>query len=247
MMGDGGDLIAVVGLAFEARIAAGPGIRVICNNGRERLERSLAQAIRDGARGVVSFGVAGGLRPDLAPGTCIIGSSVLSDGGRCARMNSIRTHADWAQNLLRAMPGAIYGALFGAAAPVVHPRIKAELYERTGAVAVDMESHIVGDVAAAHGVPMAAIRVVTDPADRALPPTALAAMRADGTVDVAATIRSLLRRPRDLPSLMLIASDAKAARATLLRGRELLDASLGICAVGMPAADDGFRISRQPA
>jgi hypothetical protein len=51
-------------------------------------------------------------------------------------------------------------------------------------------------------------------------------MRLNGTVDIAALIWSLLKRPRDLPTLMRLALDARAARATLLRGRKLLDSSL---------------------
>ena len=43
------------------------------------------------------------------------------------------------------------------------------LHQKTGAVAVDMESHIVAGVAGKHAIPMAAIRVVTDPAVRACP------------------------------------------------------------------------------
>jgi len=39
----------------------------------------------------------------------------------------------------------------------------------TGAIAVDMESHVVAAVGAAHGLPVAAMRVVTDPAERTLP------------------------------------------------------------------------------
>jgi len=46
---------------------------------------------------------------------------------------------------------------------------KRALYLKTGALAVDMESHIVAGVAAAHGLPVAAIRVITDPALRAVP------------------------------------------------------------------------------
>ena len=65
----GGDrLIAVVGLVFEARIAAGPGIRVICSGNGKELAASLSSAIQEGARGVISFGVAGGLSPALRPG-----------------------------------------------------------------------------------------------------------------------------------------------------------------------------------
>jgi hypothetical protein len=108
-MGCGGELIAVVGLAFEARIAAGPGIRVISRGGDEELADSLARAFRDGARGVVSFGVAGGLSPDLAPGTCVIGSAVVSGTNR---MKRVSTHDDWSKNLLQAMPGAVRGALY---------------------------------------------------------------------------------------------------------------------------------------
>jgi adenosylhomocysteine nucleosidase len=243
-MGCGDDLIAVVGLAFEARIAAGPGVRVICSSDGDDLATSLSSAFRDGARGVVSFGVAGGLAPDLAPGTCIIGSAIVSgaDGG-----NRVSTHDDWSKSLLRAIPDAVCGTLYGSVGPITHPRAKAALYKKTGAVAVDMESHIVGDVAAAHGLPMAAIRVITDPAARALPPSVLAAMRPSGAVDIAALIWSLLKRPCDMPALMRLALDANAARATLVRGRKLLDTSLGLSGLDGPEPEDGFQLARRPA
>jgi hopanoid-associated phosphorylase len=242
-MGCGDELIAVVGLAFEARIAAGPGVRVICSSDGDNLAASLSRAFRDGARGVVSFGVAGGLCPDLEPGTCVIGSGIVSGTDR---INHISTHDDWAKNLLQAIPGAVGGKLYGSHGPVTHPRTKAALYKRTGAIAVDMESHIVGDVAVAHGLPMAAIRVITDPASRALPPSVLAAMRPSGAVDIGALIWSLLKRPRDLPALMRLALDAHAARATLVQGRKLLDSSLGISEVRAPQPGDGFQIARRP-
>jgi adenosylhomocysteine nucleosidase len=243
-MGCGDELIAVVGLAFEARIAAGPGVRVICSADGDNLASSLSRAFRDGARGVVSFGVAGGLAPDLEPGTCVIGSAIVSGTDR---INRVGTHDNWSRSLLQAIPDAVCGTLYGSPGPITHPRTKAALYERTGAVAVDMESHIVGDVAAAHGLPMAAIRVITDPAARALPPSVLAAMRLNGSVDIAALIWSLLRRPCDVPALMRLALDANAARATLVRGRKLLDASLGVSEFNGPQPEDGFQVARRPA
>jgi hopanoid-associated phosphorylase len=221
-MGRGGELIAVVGLAFEARIAAGPGIRVISRGHDEELAVSLARAFREDARGVVSFGVAGGLSPNLAPGTCVIGSAIVSGTDR---MNRVSTHDDWSENLLDAMPGAVCGPLYGSPRPVTTPRAKAALYKITGAIAVDMESHIVASVAAAHGLPMAAIRVITDPAARALPPSVLAALRPKGAVDIAALIWSVLNRPCDLPTIIRLALDAHAARLTLLRARKLLESS----------------------
>jgi adenosylhomocysteine nucleosidase len=215
-------MIVVVGLAFEARIAAGPGIQVICSGNGQGLAAALNRAVRGGCQGLISFGVAGGLAPGLRPGACVVGSAILSAKSR------LPTDHSWSQKLLNTIPGAIYGPLFGVPAPVADPAAKQALHNRTGAVAVDMESHVVADVAAAHSMPMVAVRVITDPAKRALPKSALAAMRPDGTTDIAAMIRSVMRRPRDLPALLQTALDARAARATLLRGRQLLGPSLGL-------------------
>jgi hypothetical protein len=120
------------------------------------------------------------------------------------------------------------------------------LYKTTGAIAVDVESHIVGGAAATHGLPMAAIRVITDPAARALPTSVLAAMRLNGTIDIAALIWSLLKRPCDLPTLIRLALDARAARATLLRGRKLFDSSLCMGDFIAPGPQDGF-FNRPPS
>jgi adenosylhomocysteine nucleosidase len=112
--------------------------------------------------------------------------------------------------------------LLGVPAPIANPDEKRELYMKTGAIAVDMESHIVAAVGFAHELPVAAIRVITDPAKRALPASAVAAMRPNGTTNIGAMLRSVLRQPKELPALFQTALDARAARATLVRGRHLL-------------------------
>lgn len=215
-------MIVVVGLAFEARIAAGPGIRVICSGDGRNLAHSLERAIAKGRCGLVSFGVAGGLASDLRSGSCIVASEVVADGRR------LPTDPAWSHRLLDILPDAIYAPLAGVHAPVADPDAKRTLHEETGAVAVDMESHIVAQTAVAHGLPMIAIRVITDPAERALPQSVLAGMRPDGTTDFAAVMRSLVKRPHEFPALLRAALDARAARAELLRGRQLLGPSLGL-------------------
>src|SRR5262245_40804988 len=108
-------MIVVVGLAFEARIAAGPGIQVICSGDGRNLANSLAAAVRGGCGGVVSFGVAGGLHPDLQPGDCIVASAILCGA------NHLPTDRPWSRNLIRTVPGAMLGVLAGVAAPVATP------------------------------------------------------------------------------------------------------------------------------
>ncbi len=209
-------MIVVVGLAFEARIAAGSGLPIICSGDGRNLTPDLKRAIATGCSGLISFGVAGGLDPQLRPGTCVVGSAIVTGEVRH------ETDRHWSQKLLDAMPGAVHGVLAGADGPVCTPADKRALNRETGALAVDTESHVVAQAAAGHGLPMAAIRVIADPAHRALPEAALTAIRADGTTDLLAVLRSVMRRPYQLPALLLTALDARAARATLLRGRSLL-------------------------
>jgi len=215
-------MIAVVGMAFEARIAARLGVPVVCGGDGTHLEKSLARAMAAGCNGLISFGVAGGLAPGLQPGTCIIGSSVIDD--REARP----TDARWSQRLRRIIPDTEYGPLLGVREPIAFSGDKSALHEKTGALAVDMESHVVARAAARHGVPLAAIRVVVDPVERTIPRSALAGTRADGTIDPLAVVRSLMRYPRDLMGIIRMSLDARAARATLVQGSTLLGPGLGL-------------------
>jgi hypothetical protein len=58
--------------------------------------------------------------------------------------------------------------------------------------------------------------------------SAVAAMRPNGTTNIGAMLRSVLKRPRELPALCQTALDARAARATLVRGRNLLGPAFAV-------------------
>jgi hopanoid-associated phosphorylase len=216
-----GALVVVVGLGFEARIAAGPNVRVICSGDGTNLAGRLDHAIAAGCRGLLSFGMAGGLARELRPGTCVVASEIVSERGR------LSTDPRWLRNLLHAIPRAFRGLVLGSPVPVVCATAKAALWRQTGAHAVDMESHIVAQAAAAHGLPVATIRVIADPAHRSVPGCALAGMRPDGRTDPLAVFRSLRRQPRELPALVRAALDCRAAVVPLLRGRRLLGPGFG--------------------
>ena len=113
------------------------------------------------------------------------------------------------------------------AAFAVRPIDKAGLHKATGAVAADMESHLVARLALRARRPFAVLRVIGDPAERALPPAALIGMRPDGHVNLAAVLASLLRNPRQLPDLMRVASDVRIAMSALTRCRRALGPQLG--------------------
>jgi hopanoid-associated phosphorylase len=229
-------MIVVVGMAFEARIAASLGVPVICGGDGRNLSASLARAMAAGCGGLISFGVAGGLAPKLQPGSCVIGSAILDGGERRP------TDTRWAHRLMRIIPGAVHGPIVGVGEPIANADAKRALHEETGAVAVDMESHIVARAAVQHGVPVAAVRVVVDPVTRSIPRSALAGARADGTIDPLAVVLSLARRPHDLLGLVRMALDTRAARTTLVRGSALLGPGLGLVETALPQRAIGLAI-----
>ncbi|WP_088347879.1 MULTISPECIES: phosphorylase [Rhodomicrobium] len=209
-------VIVVTGLAFEARIAAGEGVVVVHGRDERQMIADLERAVAAGASGIVSFGTAGGLAPHLAPGDWVTAEAVITETERWP------TDPAWSAELLHRLSDATHAAMVSVDTPVGGAPAKLALHARTAAAAVDMESHIAARVAIAHGLPFAVCRVVIDPAHRTLPHAALVSMRPDGGVNLPALLGSLARRPSQLPVLLRLAMDARAARSALLRGRRLL-------------------------
>ncbi|MGF6964241.1 hopanoid-associated phosphorylase [Paraburkholderia sp. WC7.3g] len=158
----------------------------------------------------------------MEPGALIVADVVYGPFGR------IDTDRQWTERIAAAvtaegLAGRLRrGAMAAVAAPLITAEDKRALHESTGALAVDMESHIAGATAAAHGVPFAVCRAVVDPAWRTLPPAATAGLRDDGTTALGLILRQLLRQPSQLGALLRLAADARAARMTLVETRRAL-------------------------
>ena len=114
---------------------------------------------------------------------------------------------------------------------------KADLHRTTGALAVDMESHVAARVARHHHLPFAAARVVCDPTHRALPPAARVGIKPDGRMDLPAVLQSLLAQPSQLPALIVTAWEAEQSFRSLFRGHRRLGAGLCGPDVGKLALD----------
>jgi len=166
----------------------------------------------EGASGLLSFGIAGGLDPTLGPGVVVVATNVVRPGGK-----SIDCHEPWIARLQETGAGFDAGPLLGSDDAVMTTTRKAALYREYGALAVDMESHAVAAVAAKAGVPFIAIRAVGDPASRAIPPAALAGLSPDGRTRALPVLAALMQRPKDAAALIRLARDTNAALASLRR------------------------------
>jgi len=86
---------------------------------------------------------------------------------------------------------------------------------RLCAAAVDMESHIAAAYAAEAGLPFAALRVISDPASRALPALAMAMIKPNGDIDLRRVLRGVARNPLTLRSLVSTGLDFNRALKSL--------------------------------
>lgn len=215
-------VLVVVGLAFEARIAGTSRGTTICCRRGDAAARAMKESLDNPAcRGVISFGIAGGLNRQMRSGTHVIASEVITSEG------SVRTHEGWSRTLLNSCTDAVHAPILGTDEVVIEPHQKHDLFARTGAVAVDTESHITALMARERGLPFTCLRIVADPAHRRVPKAAISGLRPDGRAYPAGVIRELIRRPHETPALLAIAHDTWRARRVLARAIALAGDHLG--------------------
>ena len=109
---------------------------------------------------------------------------------------------DWIKALAAKLPAARLGPIHADGRLIADPAAKSDIYQSTGAIAADMESHLVAGAAARLGVPFAVLRCVSDDAASALPPAIAVAMKPDGGLALGAVFMSILRNPLQLPDLL---------------------------------------------
>ena len=225
-------ILIVTGLVQEARIAAGPGMTVICSSSDPQQLRALLTVFDPTTiRGVISFGVAGGLDPSLKPGDVVVATEVLAGDTRW--LAGLALNEDLVASVAMGRRRVVRGSLAGAEQVVSARALKAALHLETGAAAVDMESHIAAAYAAEAGLPFAALRVISDPATRALPALAMAALKPNGEIDLRKILSGVARNPMTLRALVSTGIDFNRAlkslrgcRGFLLGGESLVAADI---------------------
>jgi hypothetical protein len=128
---------------------------------------------------LASFGLAGALVPELAPGSLVTATQIVGEDGAVL----------WAGEPL-AVPGAHPGVLCGASRVVDRPADRTALAAKTGAVAVDMESAVLARTGRLAG----AVRAISDDGSQPLGRLARAATP-DGRVAWREVAKAFLTQP----------------------------------------------------
>ena len=208
----------ITGLEFEAKIAR----QVIKQSGSDDLvfvaglvgplaEQVVGKAIAAGVSGIVSFGVCGGLDPDLPPGSVILPETILGP-------EAIPVDLAWRDRLMAKLNDSfdiITGSLLSVENTVETLSEKSALYQQTGARAVDMESAHLARLAAQHNLPFIAVRVVHDPASQTLAPAFRDIVKSNGQLDGWKLIRGLIFNWPGVAYLKQMSNNDQEARANL--------------------------------
>jgi hopanoid-associated phosphorylase len=214
-------ILIVTGLLQEARIAAGPGMAVVCSSSDPQQLRALLTVFDPSTiRGVISFGVAGGLDPSLRSGDVVVATEVMAGDARW--LAGLSLSEDQIAGIALGRRRVVRGGLAGVEEIVAAQSCKAALRSVTGAAAVDMESHIAAAYAAENDLPFAALRVISDPATRALPALARTAIKPNGDIDLRMIFQGVVRNPRSLRALVSTGIDFNRALKSLRGCREFL-------------------------
>ncbi|MCC7017649.1 MAG: purine phosphorylase [Rhodospirillales bacterium] len=221
----------ITGLAAEADILSefpstrAPMVEIAGASGA-RAEAAALGLLAGGCGAILSFGVAGGLDPALAPGTAVIADAVVAPDGR-----RFPADAAWRDAVKSALAGTVplaEGAIAGSDAPLLTAEAKRNFAALTGAIAVDMESHGAAKAAALKGAPFLAIRAVADTASRAIPPWVMDAILPDGGLAPDKIARALLPKPWMVWGLIGLARDQGRALGSLRRVATRLGPGFGL-------------------
>lgn len=185
--------------------------------GPRRTRETVAQFATAPLSAVISVGCAGALIPGLESGQLVLASDVCMqpvkdddrieryavDAQLLAHMRTAAAHVGVA---------AVDGLLFTSPKVLFTPEEKARQGERTGAIAVEMESGVHAAFATERGLPFLVLRVILDGVDMMIPAVA-GLTTPDGGVRYLRAVTHLAAHPHHLPALLAI----KRARETAAR------------------------------
>lgn len=190
-------------------------ILVYSGAGAENARKSAELAVAKGATKLMSWGCAAALSPDLKMGDLVLADSLMS-----ADEFEMPVNATWHQhtkNILDSEVVAYKGALIASKEIISTAQAKQALFEKTGAIALDMESCAIAQVAQHYALPFLAIRTVADPSTMDLPNAVLKALNENGEIEITKIIGSLVFNPKEIPHLIQLGQYFQLAKRTLSR------------------------------
>ncbi len=193
---------------YRAQIGRASVSFVVTGMGLENARRVAEVALSEPHTICIAAGFAGALKPAYKVGDIVAAEAVQQLGNpktiQCSRRLHVAAFFDKAERIKMLLTA---------------DRVIATADEKKKlspfADAVDMESYAVLSVAAAHGVPAAAIRVISDRFDEDIPVEIDMTVDEHGRVSAGGVARYLARHPLQLPALIRLGRKSRTAAEAL--------------------------------
>lgn len=172
--------------------------------------------LSSGATRLISWGCAGALAQDINSGDLVLANKLWSVDGNAKVTDSISI--TWHNNTHRHLSKhvTLHSGLLAESADIVSSSFaKQELHQKTGALAVDMESIAVAKIALQNNCPYLVIRSIVDPVNLDLPIAICQSLNAEGDVVMRKLLLFILLNPKEIPALIKLGRHFNAAKITL--------------------------------
>jgi adenosylhomocysteine nucleosidase len=184
---------------FQKLIRSRVGVKVLTTGmGRQNTLKNIKAALEDGPAAVLTCGFAGGLKPELETGTVLFFAPAENP---------------WQEALREA--GARPGKFHCADRVAVTVAEKRMLWQTTGADAVEMESGFICEICREQHIPVVVVRVILDDASEDLPLDFNRLLDNEQRLDPVKMAVALAKAPTQLPALLRLQKQSRAAAQTL--------------------------------
>jgi len=162
---------------------------------------------------LISWGVAGAIDASIKSGDVILASSVIN------RENHYSISEDWlsrvSEHFLPSEPNIFIGNIASSREICSSITEKQQLLEKTGALAVDMESAAISETAQTNNIDLLVIRTISDDADTAIPEAILKHTNNLGQPRIFNFMLSCILKPKQIREISLLAGGYKLGLASL--------------------------------
>jgi adenosylhomocysteine nucleosidase len=186
-------LTIVTGLTEEAAIAryvAAPGTLILCGQAQRD---NIATLVPQDCTSIISFGLFGGLSPDIVVGQTVIADKLIDADGNVYMPDPV-----WRKRLFSSTKSFEHvwysSGLYNTADT---PSQRAAIFSKTGAHAIDDESLAVAKLAQNRAISFGILRSCSDIWSDTVPLAARNATNPDGSSNIASVLAWLEAHPRD--------------------------------------------------
>ena len=189
-------------------------IAIICGMGEDKARIAAQTLLEQNVSALVSWGTAGALTENLQSGDLLLADSIVEND-----QNKYSFDAEWNKHIANDLNSTSikihHGMISHTQQVLATSEDKKKLHSQTNAMAVDMESLAIAQIANKEKLPCVSIRAIVDEASQCIPEAVIKNTDTFGRPALIPLFFSLFRNPGLITELIKLGTGMKAATTTL--------------------------------